>query len=354
MDWGGTASARTDRRVFDRVGAGIRASIRDVVLALRRANALLTGVAHRPPRHARLLVVLGTVAALALVFQPPLVRDFISGPAREAGLVVDRSTPDSPSESWHLLGARDFAGYPSAEPDCVHLGTGVHPRNDESCGDLASAAKLDIQVLYNRHWIARERRSKPRACRYPRRRRRSHSQTDDPDEDGRDPNEPPEDVGFDPDPDCRPEIVVMTTACNPYLEIYARMARAKGLGFRVLWAYKWGGWGFRARMFHQYLRTQPANKLFIISDALDVALMPYCDASELVAKYETARARQRLHRNPTVYRWQSGSNSSHEDEKLAGKERPSPPPILFTAEIYTWPDEQLWNLYSEWPNSPNK
>ncbi|KAJ3032253.1 hypothetical protein HDV00_007737 [Rhizophlyctis rosea] len=72
----------------------------------------------------------------------------------------------------------------------------------------------------------------------------------------------------------------------------------------------WRGFGGRIRAYHSYLLTLPPDTIAILSDAYDVLLQPTCTSADILAAFKAQRS-----------------------------------PIVFTAEVFCFPDVSLASSY---------
>ncbi|KAJ3412111.1 hypothetical protein HDV05_001205 [Chytridiales sp. JEL 0842] len=130
---------------------------------------------------------------------------------------------------------------------------------------------------------------------------------------------------FEAHEECRPVIVTYATQCSTPLNMYVEMAHKAGLDFKLLFLDQWGGFGHRVRMEHALVRTFHPRRLVVLTDALDVAVVPTCKPSVLQAKYNK------------VVELNNGT------------------PFITAAERYIWPDNELRQHYKdrEPPNAPS-
>ena len=115
--------------------------------------------------------------------------------------------------------------------------------------------------------------------------------------------------------------VVYATFCNKYSNRLISHVDAAGFPLAVLeHGGPWRGYSGRTRAYHSYLLTLQPDSVAIITDTYDVILQPSCSQSDIVEAF-----------------------------KRQSK------PVLFSTEVYCWPDGSKRNQYpSPRPPPPNR
>ncbi|KAJ3035596.1 hypothetical protein HDV00_003622 [Rhizophlyctis rosea] len=113
--------------------------------------------------------------------------------------------------------------------------------------------------------------------------------------------------------------VFYATFCNEYSNRLITQVNEAGFPLAVLeHGEAWRGYSARIRAYHNYLLTLPPDSIAIITDTYDVLLQPTCSQSDIISAFK-----------------RQGS------------------PIVFSSEVYCWPDKGLWSSYPEAPPKPN-